>query len=128
MAENLNLAFCTEYHQALNARVPRVTHATLVVLSALLGSAFLWAGLTQADLVVRASGRVRPTGSLEKVFAPRGEVISGGGRVVEVRFRQGDEVKRGDVLIRLDSERVQNEIAKQKRTIQAGEEELAQLR
>src|SRR5262249_7082841 len=53
--------------------------------------------------------------------------VSFGGRVVEVKVQPGDEVRKGDVLIRLDTERLDNEIAKRKRTIRAGEEELAQL-
>ena len=36
-------------------------------------------------------------------------------------------MRRGDVLIRLDTERLDNEIAKRQRAIQAGEEELAEL-
>src|SRR4051812_4353578 len=128
--EGIDLTFCTEYHQALAARVPVIAHGTVLALATLLSSALLWAGLTQADLVVRAEGRVRPAGAIQKVFAPaRGEASGAnlGGRVVEVRFRQGDVVRRGDVLLRLDSERVDNEIARQKRTIQAGEDDLVQL-
>ena len=93
-------------------------------------TALAWSALTQADLVVRAPGRVRPVTSPVKVFnAGRGEVLSAsvGGRVVEVTCREGQEVRRGDVLIRLDTERLDNEIAKRQRTIQAGEEELAEL-
>src|SRR5438034_885671 len=51
--EGIDLACCTEYHQALGARVPRLAHGTILVLAALLGSALLWAGLTRADLEVR---------------------------------------------------------------------------
>ena len=59
--------------------------------------------------------------------AGRGEVLSAssGGRVVEVNFRPGDRVRRGDVLVRLDTERLDNEITRRRRVIQAGEEELA---
>ena len=65
-----------------------------------------------------------------KVFnAARGEVLGGGagGRVIEVRAREGDEVRRGDLLIRLETERLDNEIARQRRTLRAGEEELETL-
>lgn len=57
----------------------------------------------------------------EKLAAGRG------GRVVEVNFQVGQEVSAGDVLIRLDTERLDNEIARRRRIIQAGEEELARL-
>jgi multidrug resistance efflux pump len=96
---------------------------------AFIGSTLVWAGLTCADLVVRSAGRVRPVSAPTKVVnVARGEVFSGGSgaRAVEVHFKQGDVVKQDDVLIRLDTERLDNEMAKRRRTIRAGEEELAQ--
>ena len=51
-----------------------------------------------------------------KVYnAGRGEALSAtaGGRVVEVRARQGDQVRQGDVLVRLETGRLDNEIARQ---------------
>jgi ATP-binding cassette subfamily B protein len=51
------------------------------------------AGQTQADLVVRAPGRVRPVTSPTKVLVPaRGEMltVSFGSRVLEVNFQPGD--------------------------------------
>jgi HlyD family secretion protein len=127
----LYLSDCTDFAQALRDRPPRAVHSTAFLLTALLGAAVCWAALTSADLVVRGVGRVRPVQTPEKVFsAARGEVLSGsvGGRVVEVRFKQGGQVRRGDVLLRLDAARLDNEIDKQRRTIRAVEEELGQLR
>jgi multidrug resistance efflux pump len=126
----LDLADCTEYRQTLEARTPRGVHATAGLLVALLGAALAWSALSEANLVVRAPGRVRPTTTPEKLFnAAPGEVPAGGagGRVVEVRVREGDEVRQGDLLIRLDTERLDNETAKQHRTLQAAEEELETL-
>lgn len=126
----LDLADCTEYRQTLEARTSKGVHATAGLLVALLGAALAWSALFEANLIVRAPGRVRPATSPEKVFnASRGEVLGGGagGRVIEVRAREGDEVRRGDLLIRLDSERLDNETAKQRRTLRAAEEELETL-
>jgi multidrug resistance efflux pump len=126
----VDLADCTEYRQTLQARPPRIVHGTVILLTVLVGTALLWSALTEADLVVRAAGEVRPITSPIKVFVPaRGDMlsVSFGGRVVEVKVQPGDEVKQGDVLIRLDTERLDNEIAKREQTIRAGEEELAQL-
>jgi multidrug resistance efflux pump len=47
--------------------------------------------------------------------------------VVEVTHRVGDVVSRGEVLVRFDTGRLDNEIGKKKRAIRAGEKELAQL-
>jgi multidrug resistance efflux pump len=126
----LDLADCTEYRQALLARPPRVVHGTVILLAALLGAALTWSALTQADLVVRGTGRVRPVTTPVKVYnAVRGDALSAtaGGRVVAVHARQGDRVRRGDVLVRLDTGRLDNEITRQARLVRAGEDELARL-
>ena len=126
----LDLDDCTEYRLALQVRPPAVVHGTLASLVALLGVTLTWSAVTHADLVVRAQGRVRPVTTPRKVFvAGRGEMLSAsaGGQVVEVNFRQGDRVARGAVLVRLGTERLDNEIAKQRQTIRAAEEELARL-
>ncbi len=89
----------------------------------LLLAATLWAAFTRANLVVRAPGRVRPLTTPKKVFVSRGDTL--GGKVAEVHFVQGQDVHQGDVLLRLDTERLRNEITRKRRAIAAGEEELA---
>lgn len=126
----VDLAECTEFRQTLQARPPRLVHGCVLLLIALLTTAVLWAALTRADLVVRAGGRVRPTSTPTRVFtAGRGEVLSGsaGGRVIEVRFQPGQAVRQGDVLLRLDTGRLDTEIARRQRTIAGGAEELTRL-
>jgi multidrug efflux pump subunit AcrA (membrane-fusion protein) len=124
----LDLADCTEFRQSLQARPPRIVHGTALLLAALVATALTWGALTRADLVVRGSGRVRPVDSTYKVVNPvRGETlsVSAGGRVVEVNFHEGDEVKRGDVLIRFDTERLNNDIVRQEQKLRLAQEELA---
>jgi multidrug efflux pump subunit AcrA (membrane-fusion protein) len=126
----LDLDDCTEFRQALQARPPGVVHGAAGLLVALLGAALAWSALTRADLVVRAPGRVRPVVAPRKVFsAARGDVLSAsvGGQVAEVHAREGDEVKAGDLLIRLETGRLDNEIARQRLLLLAAEEELADL-
>ena len=126
----LDLADCTEFRQALQAQPPGIVHGTLALLVALLGTALGWSAATRATLVVQGSGRIRPVTTPVQVYsAARGEALSAsvGGRIVEVNFHEGDQVKQGEVLIRLETGRLDNEIARQARLIRAGEEELAQL-
>lgn len=126
----LDLSDCAEYPQALRRHPPRIVHGTLILLIALLATALAWSAATRADLVVRVRGRIRPMTTPVKVFnAARGEVLSGsaGARIVEVGAREGDRVGRGDVLVRLETGRLDNEIVKQRRAIGAAEEELAKL-
>jgi multidrug resistance efflux pump len=67
---------------------------------------------------------------MKVVHSGSGEVFSAstGGRVVAVQFRAGDVVRQGDVLIRLDTERLDNEIAKRQRALQAATDEVAHVR
>ena len=126
----LDLADCTEFRQTIQARPPAIVHGTAVLLTFLLGTALAWSALTRANLVVRGSGRMRPVTTPVKVFtAVRGEVLSSsvGGRIAEVNVHEGDQVHRGDVLIRLETGRLDNEIARKTRLIRAGEEELTHL-
>jgi multidrug resistance efflux pump len=126
----VDLADCTVFRQTLLARPPRLAHATTVLLVGLLAMATLWAWLTTADLVVRARGRVRPLTAPQKVFSSgRAESLSAStaGRVVDVYFREGDEVKKDVVLVRLETNHLDNDIAKERQTIQAAEKELADL-
>jgi multidrug resistance efflux pump len=127
---NMPLADCREFRQTLLARPPVIVHGTIFLLMGLIGSLMGWAALTQADLVVRASGRIRPVTTPTKVtYAARGETLSAstGGRVVAVYFREGNQVQKGDVLLRLDTGHLDNEISRRKRTIETGEEELLRL-
>src|SRR5262249_58096583 len=50
-----------------------------------------------------------------------------GGRVAEVNYREGSFVHKGDVLIRLDTERLDKEIAKHDQAATAAAQELAQI-
>jgi HlyD family secretion protein len=125
-----DLAECTEFRQTLLARPSRIVHGTALLLATLLGTALSWSALTEADLVVRAPGQVRPVTSPVKVFLPTlGGVatVSLGARVVEVRMQRGDRVSQGDVLLRLDTEQLDIEIAKQQGAVAAGKKELREL-
>jgi hemolysin D len=125
-----DLADCSEFRQTLLARPPALVHGTAALLIGLLGTALVWLALTQADLVVRAPGQVRPVTTPYRVVAgANGDTLSAtsGARVVAVHFRPGDEVTAGQVLVELDTGHLDTEMARRRRTIEAGEEELKNL-
>ncbi len=104
---------CTEFRQTLQAQPPAFVHATVLLLLALIGSAVGWGALTQANLVVRAPGRLRPEVPPVSVFVPEPGQRPGytiGREVREVFYREGDAVQEGQQLIRLDTYRVDREI------------------
>lgn len=126
----VDLADCTQFRQTLEARPPRIVHGTALLLTGLVVAAVVWAALTRADLIVRGGGRVRPLESPYRLTNPiHGESLSAsaGGRVIEVKVHEGDEVKKGDVLVRFDTERLTNEIKRQEQKLRLAEEELAKF-
>lgn len=126
----VDLADCTLFRQTLEARPPRIVHGTAVLLTTLVAAAVIWAHFTTADLIVRGGGRVRPLETPYRLANPiHGESLSAsaGGRVIEVKVREGDEVKKGDVLVRFDTERLTNEITRQEQKVRLAEEELAKF-
>lgn len=127
---NLPLAECSPFNQTLQGRPSRPVHGTAILLLLTLGTALTWAELAEANLVVRGGGQVRPLRPTQKVLlSARTEVLSAstGGLVVSVHYAEGQSVRAGDVLIRLDASRVDNEIEQRKKAIATAEGELAQL-
>ncbi len=72
-------------------------------------------------VVVSASGHIRPVERVELSFLA-------GGQVVEIPVKVGDEVEAGDVLARLDEERLGLEVKRARANLAAAEAQLAKLR
>lgn len=127
----LDLSDCTEFRQTLTAKPPRMLHATLVLLLTLIGSTLIWSYLSRVDIVVKAPGLIRPLHAPDSGHDGLGghRVASLlGGRVMEITIREGDTVKRDDLLIRLETDSLDNEINGLSQRILSGEQEMAQLR
>jgi HlyD family type I secretion membrane fusion protein len=124
----IDLSEATEARQALHARVPRIVHGTAILLVTLILVALTWMASTEANLVVRAFGRVRPLTTAAATVDFSEQISSeAGGRVIAVEISEGDEVRAGDVLLRLDAEALDNDIAKLRRAIESDEEEVTRL-
>lgn len=121
----VELTDCSELRQALQVKPPAVVHGAALLLTASLVAAVVWMGVTKVNLVVRAPGRARPVSVPARVFLPTS--VNTGARVAEVHYKEGDHVKAGAVLLKLETERLDNEIAKRRRTIAGGEEELTRM-
>lgn len=114
-----DLAECTEFRQAVRVRPPRAIHALALLSAGLVATGLVWAATTEVSLVVTAPGVVRPVTSTQ---AAKARV---GGRVVRVAYREGHAVAQGDVLVQLDTERLDIDIQKREQTLRALEEESA---
>ena len=56
----------------------------------------LWASLAELDEVTRASGRIVPSKQIQIIQNLEGGIVK------EILVRQGDQVKQGDILVKLD--------------------------
>ena len=116
---------CSEIRQLIASRPPVLMHATFVVLAVLLLSALAWSYLTAVDLVVVASGKIRPEGEAQQVFMPPETELNG--RVSEVLVTQGQSVEAGQLLLRLDTSALDSKIAGAKARLSADEQALKEL-
>lgn len=82
----------------------------------------LWAVLSTTEVVVTASGRVVPTGQVKVVQAAEGGVV----RAINVR--DGQRVRRGDVLIKLDATTTEADRQRLEREYQEASVEVARLK
>jgi hemolysin D len=121
----VDLAECSTFRQTLAARPPQIVHGTALLLMVLLAAAVTWAALVKANLVVRAAGRVRSVEIPTRVFTSFSADLEG--RVVHAPFAEGDVVREGEVLVRLDTAHLDNRIAKLERTLQSSAEEIVKL-
>jgi hemolysin D len=64
----------------------------------------IWASVAQIDEAVPAQGKLEPEGTVTEVQAPVGGVIK------EVLVKDGQKVKKGEVLVRLDSAAVKAQL------------------
>jgi adhesin transport system membrane fusion protein len=124
-ATTLTLNDCTEYRETVAARPPSIAHLGVILCVATLVLGLTWAALTPVDLVVRAVGIVRPVDLPTQVFSAVGQKVEG--RIVEVRVQEGAKVSKGDVLLRLDTRRLEHEITAIKVQFDGSQRELDQL-
>lgn len=122
----LDLRDCTEFRQRLEAKTPPAVRIIMATLLLLVGAATTWAIAAKASLVVVAHGRIRPTESPNHIYTAVSPYIEG--RVIEVLAKEGDQVSKGDLLLRLDTSMIDNEISKRTYAIEAGQAELEKLR
>lgn len=127
MNHELSISDYCEFRQIVVERPHLLTHCSVLLCFLLVTGAVVFASVTKANLVVRASGRMRSATEPVQIYS--GEVFNSatGARVIDVSVKKGDIVNKGDVLIRLDTRTIDNEISKLKRMITTEKHGLAQL-
>src|SRR5664280_1240441 len=104
--QNINSALETlrRYMNSMNSQAPnsalesirRYTIAGIVVVLILTCGVGVWATTTEISGALIAPGTIVVDSNIKKVQHPTGGIVG------EVRVRDGDRVKAGDILVRLD--------------------------
>ncbi|HOW74166.1 MAG TPA: HlyD family efflux transporter periplasmic adaptor subunit [Phycisphaerae bacterium] len=126
-----DLKDCVAIRQTLLARPPKIAHGALLLISGFLGVAVVWSVVTEADLVVRAPGQLRARSKPDRPVGGADEesrvCTIDGGRIIEVHVKEGSAVHAGQVLLRLDTEILENQVARLDRFIESEKRLLEQL-
>ncbi len=124
----LQLDDCTDFRRIQLAKPRPLAHGAVTLLAGLLVAALVWMATTKADLIVVATGRVRPTVEPDRIFSGEQFNAATGGRVTEVAYREGHEVHAGDLLIRFDTGHLDNQIRKTQEHLTAAHQVWDQLK
>lgn len=88
-------------------------------LMAVTGFALGWLALAKTEEIVTAPGKLEPLGVVKDVQMPVGGVVN------QVLVKEGDRVKKGQLLLKLDTEATQDRKASVEKTIQFKEQQLS---
>lgn len=75
--------------------LPLSSHLLLFFILAFFGIFFVWASFAKLDEVTRGDGTVVPSSEVQKISSLEGGIVE------EFFIKKGDEVKKGDILVRL---------------------------
>ena len=88
-------------------------------LMAVTGFALAWLALAKTEEIVTAPGKLEPLGVVKDVQMPVGGVVN------QVLVKEGDRVKKGQLLLKLDTEATQDRKASMEKTILFKEQQLS---
>lgn len=95
-AEREDLNFVRDAEAALRDAPPRTATAFLLICSSMFTALLVWAYFAEIDEVTRGDGQVVPSTKTQVLQSLEGGIVK------EIRVREGDTVKRGQVLLRID--------------------------
>lgn len=101
--EVIELAELTESREMLQAREPNFIAVFIWVILLLLAGSFLWMWFGEIDIVVKATGIVRPVGTVSIIRNIYG------GELEQALYREGAEVKKGAPLFKIETSALERE-------------------
>jgi membrane fusion protein, adhesin transport system len=90
------LLYMRDMHQAMVAEKQNVIGVTLILLLACLGAALYWASSFQLEEITRGNAKVIPSSREQIIQSLEGGILS------EMLVKEGDVVKQGQPLLRID--------------------------
>lgn len=103
-------------------RPPRTWLYVILLVCGFLGAALLWASLAQIDEISRAEGRVIPSSKMQVIQSAEAGVVT------EILVRTGEQVKKGQQLIRLDDTNTASSAGEVEAKVNALQAQVARLR
>jgi len=94
----LESSIAPAHEEVLLQQSPRLARTVTWILMGGATFGVLWLALAQTDEVVIASGKLEPIGDVKTVQMPQGGVLE------QMLVKDGERVKQGQILLRLDSE------------------------
>jgi multidrug resistance efflux pump len=107
----MNLEQCSQFNQVLATPIPMKMHGTVVVLSFLIVTAVTWSIWTQANVVVRGVGRMRPVANEHGIESVSEELSSEiPGRIKTVLVSEDQKVVQGQLLVEIHTQQIDHQI------------------
>lgn len=88
-----------QMHEAENLQRPMKARGILYTVVIVFGLLFLWSAFAQVDEITRGEGKVIPSMKMQVIQSVDGGVVE------EVLVQEGDHVKKGQLLVRIDATR-----------------------
>lgn len=91
-----DLEFASDYDAALSHGAPRAAIVSILLCTSLVVAAIIWASWAHIDEVTRGEGKVIPSSKTQLLQSLEGGIVK------EILVRDGDHVKKGEILVRID--------------------------
>jgi len=91
-----DLEFASDYDAAMKSGTPRAAMVSLLLCAALVAAALAWANWARVEEVTRGEGKVVPSSRTQLLQSLEGGIVK------DILVRDGDRVKKGEVLVRID--------------------------
>lgn len=98
---NEDMDFVYTSYSYANEEPSNLSKIVFIVITVVFTSFILWAALAQVDELARGNGKVIPSDKIQQVQSFDGGVIS------EILIKEGQIVKKGDPLLKIDTTRFQ---------------------